>query len=69
MYLHLGDEISVRRRDIVAICDYSSKPIREDTPSLIITPTAKEKKPKAVVFTDKGVYLSALSPLTLRGRG
>ena len=77
MYLHLGDNISVRERDIIAICDYASFSAGKANFSMLqgsslpikTTATAQAKTPKAAIFTDKALYLSALSPLTLQGRG
>lgn len=71
MYIHLGDDLVVPIRDIVAIFDYKIKnsPIVEDflngQAGAIISSAGT---PKSIVVTKTRVYLSPLSSKTLKKR-
>ena len=73
MFLHIGGDFSVRFADIISIHDYDSMRKSEDGNAFF----SKRKKdlkdfsggrPKSAVVTDKSIYLSALSPNTLKRR-
>ncbi|MGG3574143.1 extracellular matrix/biofilm biosynthesis regulator RemA family protein [Bacillus gobiensis] len=72
MYIHIGDDIVVPIRDIVAIFDFkiNNSPIVEDFLSghaETIISTAGGS-PRSFVVTEKNVYLSPLSSRTLKKR-
>ena len=73
MFLHLGDDFSVRVDEVISVHNYqrlsSAKEGREFLSGV------KDKiqdisdgKPKSVVVTDHKIYLSKLSPGTLKKR-
>ena len=64
MYLHIGNDISLRTRDIIIICD--AKLI--DVPNADTSAVLPGKEPKSAVITDKGVYLSIINAPTLKKR-
>ena len=78
MFLHLGDDVTVRTREIISIHDYTTfqegsnrecLEALEKAGKLTYTATAQQKTPKSVILTETGAYLSVLSPGTLKGRG
>ena len=74
MFLHLGADTVIPVRDVIAITDYKSsrsdindefiQTMREEQ----IIVDVSENNPKSFVVTDKIVYLSAISALTLKKR-
>ncbi|HHV61158.1 MAG TPA: DUF370 domain-containing protein [Firmicutes bacterium] len=75
MFLHLGGDVSVSTKELIAILDMSLtarsgatgeylKAIREDG----LVKDVSGGSPKSIVITDGHVYLSAISPLTLKRR-
>ena len=71
MFLHLGSGYSVRTRVIVAIFDYAlfdkqKLPLPEQEPVSCLEDG--EDSIKSLVLTEKAVYLSAISSLTLKKR-
>ena len=74
MFLHLGADTVIPVRDVIAITDYQSsrsdindefiQTMREEQ----IIVDVSENNPKSFVITDKIVYLSAISALTLKKR-
>lgn len=74
MFLHLGADTVIPVRDVIAITDYklSRSAINEEfihtmrEEQLIVN--VSENNPKSFVITDKTVYLSAISALTLKKR-
>ena len=65
MFLHLGSDVSVALKDVIAINDYSYlKTIRSKKFIIDIS----ENDPKSFVITDKKIYLSAISSVTLKKR-
>ena len=74
MFLHLGADTVIPVRNVIAITDYQSSrssineefihTMREE--QLIVD--VSENNPKSFVVTDKIVYLSAISALTLKKR-
>ena len=75
MYLHLGGEVSVRKADIIAVCDLDNASFSKITRDYLSKTekagqiiSVSDDLPKSfVVCTDK-VYLSQLSSATLLGR-
>ena len=73
MFLHLGGEFSVRLADIISIHDYDAmkktKEGKEFLSKRIKTLTdLSGGRPKSAVVTDGRIYLSVLSPGTLKRR-
>lgn len=75
MYIHVGGDTMVERRRLIAILDAH---IRDAPATREFLATARrhpgvedvsEGDPKSIVITDHRVYLSPISPLTLRRRG
>ncbi len=71
MFLHLGSGYSVRTKEILAIFDYAifdkqQLPLPEKVPVSCLE--EGEEGVKSLVLTDKAVYLSAISSLTLKKR-
>ena len=73
MFLHLGSDISVALKDVIAINDYSYlKTVNEEflknmkSKKFIID--ISDNDPKSFVITDKKIYLSAISSITLKKR-
>ena len=78
MFLHLGNGVSVRTRDVIAISDYA---LFQDGPGkelldrhqaaglLVSTRRAGDDTPiKSLILTKDKTYLSVISPLTLKRR-
>lgn len=75
MFLHLGDGVSVLIRDIIYIHDFKQIEASEDNRRLWQRMRQErplrdvaEGKPKSLVLTEDGIYLSAISSLTLKRR-
>jgi regulator of extracellular matrix RemA (YlzA/DUF370 family) len=73
MFLHLGGDFSVRVEEIISVLDY--KYMNETETGKKFMTDMKEKidnvageKIKSVVVTDDKIYLSKLSPATLKKR-
>ena len=73
MFLHLGGDFSVRVEEIISVLDY--KYMNETETGKKFMTDMKEKidnvageKIKSVVVTDDKIYLSKLSPTTLKKR-
>lgn len=74
MFLHLGDDTVVALDDVISINDYRCfrsvvnrefmKRMREEKEVFDVS----ENTPKSFVVTKNGVYLSAISSVTLRKR-
>ena len=73
MFLHLGDDFSVRVDKVISVHDYQCLSNSEDGRKFL---SDKKKtvedvsggNPKSVVVTDRKIYLSKLSPGTLKKR-
>lgn len=74
MFLHLGADTVVPLRDVIAITDLKSGKLginksfldkMQDEKKII---DVSEKKSKSFIITDKIVYISAISSLTLKKR-
>lgn len=74
MFLHLGADIVVPLRDVIAITDLKSGKLginkafldkMQDEKKII---DVSEKKAKSFIITGKAVYISAISSLTLKKR-
>lgn len=75
MFLHLGDGVSVLIRDIIYIHDFKQIEASEDNRRLWQRVRQErplrdvaEGRPKSLVLTEDGIYLSAISSLTLKRR-
>ncbi|MBO6204728.1 MAG: DUF370 domain-containing protein [Selenomonas sp.] len=81
MFLHLGNGISVRTKDVIAIHDYSlfqkgtgSEFLASEQAAGRLENTLPmeirqdEEAKKSLIITDKKTYLSAISPWTLKRR-
>jgi hypothetical protein len=73
LFIHLGDDVIVNTRDVIAILNrqlLSSSPIvsefMENQKGEIII--LSDGKAKSVVVTDHQIYLSSLAPNTLKKR-
>lgn len=76
MFLHLGHNLSVRARDVIAIHDFAlfapggvaRSFLEREQAAGRVRDVAGGKPPKALVITSHEIYLSAISPLTLLRR-
>ena len=70
MFLHLGSGYSVRTKAIIAIFDYGILAEKDAFGGRKVTSCLEEGEDcvKSLVLTDKEVYLSAISSLTLKKR-
>ena len=73
MFLHLGSDVSVALKDVIAINDYSylktiNKEFLKNIRSKKFIIDISENDPKSFVITDKKIYLSAISSVTLKKR-
>ena len=73
MFLHLGSDVSVALKDVIAINDYSylktiNKKFLKNMRSKKFIIDISENDPKSFVITDKKIYLSAISSVTLKKR-
>lgn len=72
MYIHIGENASVPMERVIAILSYDSscrEIIRDAEKEKRLFGSIDEKKPKSVIITDDGVYISQISPETLKARG
>ncbi len=73
MFLHLGDDFSIRIGEVISVHDYQCLSNTEAGRKFL---SDKKKtvedvsggKPKSVVVTDRKIYISKLSPGTLKKR-
>ena len=71
MYVNLGNDVAVRLKDVILICDYNAfvKSLPPQEESLIDTsPILAGKTPKSAVITDKKTYLSMINAETIAKR-
>lgn len=73
MFLHLGSDVSVALKDVIAINDYSylktiNKEFLKNMRSKKFIIDISDNDPKSFVITDKKIYLSAISSITLKKR-
>lgn len=73
MFLHLGSDVMVPVRDVLAIYDHKTMEIDENKKMLSMMMKEKEvveitSDAKSYVFTDDKIYLSVISSLTLKKR-
>lgn len=79
MFLHLGNDVSVRTRDIIAINDYVGFFVKENQDNMryfarckaegkVWRTTASMDLVKSIVITADRVYLSGISTMTLKDR-
>ncbi|MTI80697.1 MAG: DUF370 domain-containing protein [Firmicutes bacterium] len=75
MFLHLGDDVMVPKKDIIAILDIKTKQWSSTKDFLdiakdegFIKNISKDEKEKTFVITNDSVYLSPISCSTLKKR-
>ncbi|MBO5245484.1 MAG: DUF370 domain-containing protein [Selenomonadales bacterium] len=73
MFLHLGSDVMVPVREVLAIYDHKTMELDENKKMLETMMREKEvveisKEAKSYVFTDSKIYLSVISSLTLKKR-
>jgi len=68
VFLHLGSGYSVRSKDIIAIFDYSLFEDKLQNRKITSCLEDSRESVKSVVLTDREIYLSAISSLTLKKR-
>ena len=76
MFLHLGNDISVRTKDIWAIYDYAifeggvnkDALCRAAEKKKIIYTAGDASKNKSLIVTENALYVSAISSMTLKKR-
>lgn len=75
MFIHLGGDIVIRSRDVVAILDQNSHDSSTITREFLsaqeedgVIPISEEQVKSVVVTMDNKVYLSPISSLTLKRR-
>ncbi len=75
MYLHLGRETLVMTGDLIAILDIDKATIKKDSREFLKKATNRgdvinvtDELPKSFIITDEKVYISQLSPTTLKKR-
>lgn len=75
MFLHLGADVVVSQKRVIAILDLRTAGASEDTRAFLEAlraqkrvVTVAEGEPKSLVLTDHEAYLSPISSLTLKKR-
>lgn len=73
MFLHLGSDVMVPVKDVLAIYDYKTMEFETNQKMLETMMREKEvveisKEAKSFIFTDDKIYLSVISSLTLKKR-
>lgn len=84
MYLHIGNGVSVRSAEVIALCDSDIFSAQADGSTQVsvnrdylvtagikgkvISCLEPQEEPRTLVITDKGVYLSPISAPALRRR-
>ncbi|TEB04137.1 hypothetical protein Psch_03859 [Pelotomaculum schinkii] len=75
MFLHLGGDVVVPKKDIIAILDYRTKlsPATREFLEIskdegFIKKISQNDKDKAYIVTNKEIYISPISCVTLRKR-
>lgn len=67
VFLHLGNDVSIRTKDIISIFDYGILP-KSFHPDHLVDATEEGQGRKSLVLTEHALYISALSSLTLKRR-
>lgn len=73
MFLHLGGDFSVRVHQVISVHDYSCMSGTKEGRGFLesagkAVEDVSDGKPKSVVITDRKIYLSKVSPGTLKKR-
>ncbi len=76
MYLHLGNDISLRESEIISIHDFEifrsgenkSYFDRMRKQKAVIYSNCLLKNARSLIITEDKIYLSAISPMTLKSR-
>ena len=76
MFLHLGNDVSIRESEIISIHDYSIFQSGDNLKYLesmkkkndIVLGDAMPKHVKSLIITKEKIYLSAISSMTLKRR-
>lgn len=76
MFLHIGSDVVVPLREVIAILDAALLERSQEVRDLISLQQAERRvtdiaggRPRSIVLTDRGVFLSPISTVTLRRRG
>lgn len=76
MFLHIGSDVVVPLREVIAILDAALLERSQAVRDLISLQQAERRvtdiaggRPRSIVLTDRGVFLSPISTVTLRRRG
>lgn len=76
MFLHLGCDVIIKKKEIVGIFTYDHKKVRAATKEFLNSRRSEKKimeisqaeKAKSIVVTDKNLYFSPISSSTLQKR-
>lgn len=75
MFIHVGGDIVVLARDVIAILDYSKPDTRKKIEPLLEEARSKgsliwldEKATKSIIITNQNIYGSPISSVTLNRR-
>ncbi|BCJ87467.1 extracellular matrix regulator RemB [Effusibacillus dendaii] len=75
MFIHLGGDVMVPSREVIAIFETKTKDLAESTKEFLNVAEEEgfvividENESKSFVVTDKNVYFSPISSLTLKKR-
>ena len=76
MFLHIGSDVVVPYREVIAILDAELLKRSQAVRDLVALQELEKRvrdvaegRPRSIVLTDRGIYLSPISTLTLRRRG
>lgn len=76
MFLHIGSDVVVPLREVIAILDAELLERSQAVRDLVSLQQAERRvtdiaggRPRSIVLTDRGVFLSPISTVTLRRRG
>lgn len=75
MYIHLGNKINIREKDIIGIFDMDNTTVSRITQKYLNKAqadgcliTCVDEIPKSIIVTKDKVYMSQLAPKSLYGR-
>ena len=76
MLLHIGNEVALRKEDVIAVLDYRTEKA-QDTKSFLsylksinrVVNLCAPGKERSIVITSKKVYITTISTSTLKRRG
>ncbi len=75
MYIHLGNKINIREKDIIGIFDMDNTTVSKITQRFLNKAqsdgrliTCVDEIPKSIIVTKDKIYMSQLAPKSLYGR-